>query len=97
MNSDQNQTTRNFPRTRYACLFSDGGLIVMPAGMSFDAARREMMGEDDTTEMLEVEIAVLRSHGRPHVKAVASRHICCPTCGENIYVEENQDGELSAT
>ena len=81
-------------RTRYARLFSDGGLIVMPAGMDFVAARKEMIGEDEDTEMLEVEVTVIRTHGHPHLKEVTDRHVRCPTCGEDIYVEETKDGEI---
>ena len=81
-------------RTRYARLYSNGDLAVMRAGLTFDAARQEMCGQDLDVEMLEVEITVIRTHGRPHIKAVTDRHINCPTCGEEIYVEETADGEI---
>lgn len=82
-------------RTRYARLYSDGSLNVMPAGADFIASRKEMCGEDPDTEMIEIEITVVRTHGRPHLREVTDRHIRCPTCGEEIYVEETSDGEIS--
>lgn len=81
-------------RARFARLYGDGDMIIMPAGMAFDAARKEMCGEDPHVEMLEVEITVIRTHGRPHIRAMTDRHINCPTCGEEIHVEETADGEI---
>ena len=66
----------------------------MRAGLPFDEAKREMDGHDPDVEMLEVEVIVIRTHGRPHIKAVTNRSISCPTCGEEIYVEETADGEI---
>ena len=81
-------------RTRYARLWPDGEMTVMKAGMAFEDARETMLREDPDVEMLEIEVLVLRSHGRPQLRAVASRCVDCPTCGESIHVEETPDGEF---
>ena len=88
------KTTPPLSRARYARLWPDGEMAVMKAGLAYEDAREEMSREDPDVEMLEVEITVLRSHGRPQLNAVTSRCVHCPTCGENIYVEETTDGEL---
>ena len=83
-------------RTRFARLYSDGTMGVEQAGADFLTARQRLTeGHDDPdVELLEIEIVVIRSHGRPRLRAVTDRHVTCPTCGEEIYVEETADGEL---
>lgn len=76
-------------RTRYARLYADGGIAVMPAGMSWEAARQELLdsSDDDDTELLEIEITVIRTHGRPKLRMIRTHSACCPTCGEVVEVE----------
>lgn len=77
------------PRTRYARLYADGGLGVMPAGASWEEARRNLLdsSDDDDTELLEIEITVIRTHGRPKLRVARSHSVCCPTCGDVVHVE----------
>jgi hypothetical protein len=61
----------------------------MPAGASWEEARRNLLdsSDDDDTELLEIEITVIRTHGRPKLRAASSYSACCPTCGETVFVE----------
>lgn len=81
-------------RSRFARLYSDGALIVMPAGHDFITARAEFMasGEDDDVELLEVELTVIRSHGQPKLRLVQEHSARCPCCGETVFVEVPTDG-----
>lgn len=81
------------PRTRYARLYADGGLGVMPAGASWEEARRNLLdsSDDDDTELLEIEITVIRTHGRPKLRVARSHSVCCPTCGDVVHVEVPHD------
>lgn len=76
-------------RSRFAQLYADGALIVMPAGHDFITARKEFLAssDDDDVELLEVEITVIRSHGRPKLQAVTEHSARCPTCGDTVFVE----------
>lgn len=88
--TDQSTAAANGrPRTRYARLYADGGIAVMPAGASWEEARRNLLdsSDDDDTELLEIEITVIRTHGRPKLRAASSYSACCPTCGETVFVE----------
>lgn len=90
MTTDQSTAAANGrPRTRYARLYADGGIAVMPAGMSWEAARQNLLdsSDDDDTELLEVEVIVVRTHGRPKLRVASSYSACCPTCGETVFVE----------
>lgn len=85
----QNDAGEPRSRTRYARLYADGGISVMPAGASWEDARRSLIdsSDDDDTELLEIEITVIRTHGRPKLRALRSHSVCCPTCGDVIRVE----------
>lgn len=76
-------------RTRFARLYGDGSISVEPAGTDFLLARKRLSegNEDPDVKLLEIEVVVLRTHGRPHLKTVTSQVVTCPTCGEDIYVE----------
>lgn len=86
------QPTRQ-SRTRFARLYSDGGMIVLPVKYDFIEARRELLqdGDDDDVELLEVEVTVVRTHGRPKLQAVREHSARCPTCGDTVYVEVPSD------
>lgn len=81
------QTTRS--RTRFARLYSDGGMGLAPAGTEFVQARRELIesSDDPDVELLEVEVTVIRSHGLPKLHAIKEHRCTCPTCGETVYIE----------
>lgn len=80
-------------RTRFARLYSDGGMGIMPAGTDFVEARRELIEshDDDDVELLEVEVTVIRSHGQPKLQVVREHSARCPCCGETVYVEVPSD------
>lgn len=77
------------PRTRFARLHGDGSISVEPFGIDFIEARRRLLdGNDDCdTEILEVELRVVRSHGAPKLQVVAEKVVTCPTCGEEIHID----------
>lgn len=80
--------TETARRTRFARLYSDGSIGVCSASRDFSGARAELIGssDDPDVELLEVEINVVRSHGKPKLREVTDRYVSCPTCGEEIYV-----------
>ena len=75
-------------RTRFARLFDGGYMIVEPGNVDFLEARRSLLesADDDDVEILEVEITVVRSHGRPKLQVAREHLVTCPTCGEKIEV-----------
>ena len=76
-------------RTRFARYYQDGSLAVEPADVDFHAARRRLRAasDDDDVEILEVEVTVIRTHGRPKMQAVTTHSARCPTCGDIVSVE----------
>lgn len=78
--------------TRFARLFSDGSISIEPAGTGFLEARKILCDrrDDPDTELLEIEISVVRTHGSPHIALIDDTLITCPTCGESIH-----DGEVT--
>ena len=87
------QTTRK-RRTRFARLYQDGSMGVSPAADDFVTARADLIGSsDDDVELLEVEVNVIRSYGKPKLKTVHERSVTCPTCGEEIYIEQEVDNQ----
>lgn len=87
MSKGANNTPR---RTRFARLYSDGTMGLERPGMDFLQARKLLCDghEDDETELLEVEITVIRTHGRPHIATVTEAWVECPTCGEHVHDDE---------
>jgi hypothetical protein len=85
------QTTR---RTRFARLYEDGSLVVVPASRDFVAARGDLIAssDDDDTELLELEVTVIRTHGKPKLRAVREHSTTCPCCGEAVSVEVPANG-----
>lgn len=75
--------------TRFARVYSDGSMMVSPADRDFDSARRDLLAsaDDDDVELLEVEITVVRTHGRPRLQAVRQHRCICPTCGETLELD----------
>lgn len=75
--------------TRFARLYSDGGLGVEAAGVPYEEARRRLTGssDDDDVELLEIEITVVRNHGQPKIQLVRGTVVQCMTCGETMHVE----------
>lgn len=76
-------------RTRFARLYPDGSLGVDAGGVDFFDARRRLLGstDDDDTELLEIEVTVIRTHGRPKMQQVREHSAVCPTCGDTVYFE----------
>lgn len=75
-------------KKRYARLYSDGALSVEQFGVDQAEARRRLcIDDDDDTELLEVEIVIVRSFGKPKLQVVKEHEAICPTCGEQFYVE----------
>ena len=81
-------------RSRFARLWPDGSMSVEPAGIDFFQARERLRneGDDDEVELLEVEITVIRSHGKPKLHVVTEHSATCPCCGETVFVEVPTDG-----
>ena len=76
-------------RTRFARVYPGGSMSVCPATYDFVDARDDLIGssDDQDVELLEVEINVIRTHGRPKMQTVTEIVITCPTCGEVIYAD----------
>lgn len=82
-------------RTRFARLYSDGSMGLEPAGTDFLTARERLLSshDDADAEILEVDITVLRTHGKPKLRVARERQVTCPTCGEHIYIEDDADAQ----
>lgn len=74
---------------RFAALYEDGSLGVEPHGVDLEKARRRLMlsSDDDTTELVEVEVRVIQSHSKPKLQAVTKHSAFCPTCHTEVFVE----------
>ena len=74
--------------TRYARLYSDGSLGVEKYGVDELEARRMLcVSDDDDTGLLEVEIRIIRTLGKPKLQTVKDHEAQCPTCGEVFYID----------
>jgi hypothetical protein len=80
--------------TRFARLYPDGSVTVLSAKHDFTSARAELANssDDDDTELLEVRLEVIRTHGKPKLRAVSLYVGCCPTCGELVSMEATDAG-----
>ena len=79
-------------RSRFARLWPDGSMEVFPAGVDFQQARGRLTSGDKDVELLEIEIAVIRSHGMPMLRVVTEHSAVCPCCGEIVTIEAPRDG-----
>lgn len=77
-------------RSRFARLYGDGSMTVLASHHDWHSARRELLAssDDDDTELLEVEISVIRTHGKPKLVVTHEREVRCPCCGEMVPVKE---------
>ncbi len=75
---------------RYARLYPDGSFNVDSGSTDLDTAIKRLSGstDDDETQIVEVDIKVIATHGAPKLKVVREKCITCPTCSEEIYIEE---------
>lgn len=73
---------------RYAALYSDGSLNIFSAGKDLIQSRKEleMSTDDGETELVEVEIKIIATHGPKEVKQYI-HSVECPTCKEQIDIE----------
>ncbi len=80
-------------RSRFARLWPDGSMSVEPAGMDFFEARKRLRdgNDDDEVELLEIEVTVIRSHGRPKLRVATEHSATCPCCGETVFVQVPTD------
>lgn len=80
------------PRTRFARLYADGGLNVEPPEVDLETARKSFCdsSDDDDVEILEVEIVVVRRHGKPKLQAIRDTTCRCPTCGELVTIQQDE-------
>jgi len=76
------------PRTRFARFYPDGSMVVEPPDVDLERARKSLAdsSDDEDVEILEVEVTVVRRHGRPKLQAVRDHECLCPTCGERFQV-----------
>jgi hypothetical protein len=99
---------------RFARLFSDGSLTVEAPGTDFLTARRRLLesSDDDDVEILEVDIRVLNTHGKPKLRVVSGdtgfsredfahlsellRQYSAPEVAELLQKYPNQEGNLKA-
>jgi hypothetical protein len=67
---------------RFARRYSDGSFNVASDRQTKEEAIRAISGstDDDDTEIVEVEVEIVASHGRPKLKIV---HDTCPLCGRS--------------
>jgi hypothetical protein len=74
---------------RYARLYSDGSLGVCPDGRDLVQAREELSGstDDADTELVEVEMRIVQTFGKPKLQIVREHSAQCPTCGTEVYIE----------
>jgi hypothetical protein len=66
---------------RYARRYSDGSFNVSAMEDDFDIARKRLSGstDDDDTELVQVEIEIVRTFGQPKLELVPSQ--VCACCG----------------
>lgn len=72
---------------RFAQLYSDGSLNVSSEGDDLVRARNLLCdsSDDDDTELVEVEISVIRSYGQPKMKIVKEHSAICDLCHSTVY------------
>lgn len=74
--------------TRYARLYSDGSLGIERYGVDELKARESLcVSDDDDTQLLEVEIRIIRNLGKPKLQTVKDHEAECPVCGEVFYID----------
>ena len=78
---------------RFARVFEDGSMGLERAGTDLIEARRRLCeGHDDPdVELIEVQVTVIRTHGKPKLRVVGNVFVTCPTCGEEIHAAEAQE------
>jgi hypothetical protein len=99
---------------RFARLFSDGSLTVETAGIDFLTARQRLLESNDDTdvEILEVDIKIIRTYGKPKLRPVYGdtgfsredfahmskllRQHSAPEVAELLQKYPNQEGNLKA-
>lgn len=86
-------------RTRFARLYGDGSLNVSHGAQDLVEARRMLCdsADDDDVELVEVEVRVVRSHGRPKLRVVTQQSATCPCCGEVIWITPEDEMDHAET
>lgn len=81
---------------RFALLYADGSINVYSGEADLETARKKLMHsyDDPDTELVEVDIKIMVSHGTPKLKLVKTACVTCPTCSEEIYFEENEEIQI---
>lgn len=76
--------------TRFARVYGDGSIGVEPPSVDFFTARKRLVdGRDDQDiEIVEIEMKVVRTYGRPLEYQYSERTVGCPTCGEEIQIDD---------
>lgn len=73
--------------TRFARLWPDGSMGVEPVNTTFEEARVRLEAVDPDVELLEIEVVVVRTHGKPRLQLVTEHSARCPCCGEVVSIE----------
>lgn len=73
--------------TRFARLWPDGSMSVERVDMPIEEARAHLEASDPDVELLEIEVVVVRTHGKPRLHAVTEHSARCPCCGEMVSIE----------
>jgi hypothetical protein len=78
---------------RFALLYSDGSLNVSSGGEDLENSRNKLMHsyDDPDTELVEVDIKIMVSHGTPKLKLVKTSCVVCPMCSEEIYFDDKEE------
>jgi hypothetical protein len=78
---------------RFAALYLDGSLGVEVEGVDLISARKRLLGssDDDTTEIVEIELKVVKSHGTPKLQKVTEHSAICPMCKTEVFIDVPQD------
>lgn len=80
---------------RFARLYSDGSMNVDSGEVDLETAKYRLgiSMDDSDTEIVEVEIKIVRNHGKPHLHVASERYVTCPTCSEHIAIEQTESEE----
>jgi hypothetical protein len=75
---------------RYAILYSDGSFNVSNDGEDLISARKRLGNCDEEDELVQVEIKVIQTFGKPNLQIAGELSAVCDTCHSTVYFETNK-------
>lgn len=74
---------------RYARVYSDGSMGVCPDDRDLAQATKELSGstDDEDTELVQVDIRVVKMFGKPKMQLVTDYSAICPCCATEVFIE----------